>query len=276
MGTFYTSFICTHFFPIQVLITLIAHESSKKMSISLTRYFEAFSPAGWVGVATLAAISAVVVQLCSPLSVPSSIALVASLLIFQRDFQIGRGGRGGRGGGGSPAAAARAALLTTCLFSLAVFAAYSALLTATMIGRQSELDLATWDDVAGDPDVRLIVWEDTVISMSLEMAPPDSPLGRVHRRKIAGRPEEEVFVGSNEEVHERLSADPGRSVYVDWDTILAVYPDLYAVRSFRDYTVAKISICFQKNSEYTEAFNYQLRKLDQSGIRLKTTLPVDL
>ncbi len=54
---------------------------------------------------------------------------------------------------------------------------------------------------------------------------------------------------------------------MDWDTILAGYPDMYAIRDFRDFTPSQVSIGLQKDSEYREAFNNQLKKMDQAGIR---------
>ena len=109
----------------QILITMMSHDNSKRRAIVLTRYFEAFSLAGWTGIAVLAAALSFVTYSAFRLafvrnqnettegreeeerrrrpkrkrkksaaaeteefSFANSLALVAYLLVFQRDHPV--------------------------------------------------------------------------------------------------------------------------------------------------------------------------------------------
>ncbi len=260
--------------PYQILITLMAHDNSKKRAIVLTRYFEAYSLGGWISIGVLSLMLSFVVHASFQLPVlkkPSreikvteftyfeSLSLVVYMVLFQRDYPFEP----------NPNNSSRLSFFITCLFGYVFFAGYAALLTATMIGSNSELQIETLEDLAAS-DVHLYLWEDSSTYDSFQLADPSSARGLVYRTKIEGKLED-VFISSNDEIHQKLAANPD-SVFLDWDIILAGYPDMYAVRSFRDFTPAQVSIGLQKESEYREAFNYHLRKMDQTGIRYCTVL----
>ncbi len=254
----------------QILITLMAHDSSKKRALVLTRYFEAFTLPAWIGIVLASAVLAIAVHASFRLklaadrrgdhgdvSLSRSLVLVVYQVFFQRDYSpVDQSAE--------TSGASRLSYFVVCLFSFTVFASYSALLTATMIGSDAEIGMESMEELALS-DLHLFLWEDSSTYMSLQLAPPGSPRQAVYRAKVEGKLDS-VFIGSNEEIHRKLAANP-RSVFIDWDIILAGYPDMYSVRSFRDFTPAQISIGLQKGSEFREALNHQLRKMDQSGIR---------
>ena len=240
-------------------VTAVAHDLSKRQAIILTRFFDAFTLQAWCAITVFSLICVTVLKTSfghqarnNPQSLMESLALVAHLLIFQRDYNVI-----------AKTNSATLAYFMTCLFSFLLFASYSALLTATMIGKDAEINLLTMDDVA-DSDLSLHIWGDAFTFRKFQVALPNTPWGRAYKNKIKGK--EYVFINSYEELYEKLSTNP-KSIYIGGDSILAFYPHLHRISTFKDFITTHLSMCLQKNSEYTASFNYQLRKLDQSGIR---------
>ncbi len=246
-------------------VTLMAHDLSKRKAIILTRYFDAFTPQAWFAIVLFALLCGAILSPSvgkqwsgTPFSI-QGLVIVSHLLIFQRGYSATLETKSGN-----------FSYFIACLFSFIIFASYSGLLTATMIGKHAEVDLVTMDNVA-DSDSSLYIWEDAFTFMKFQAASPKNPWGKVYKRKIKEK-ENIVFVRSYKEIYEKLSNDPN-AIYIGGDTLLAIYQDVYRVHKFRDFIPMQMSICLQKDSEYRESFNYYLRKLDQSGIRYKTLSP---
>ncbi len=133
----------------------------------------------------------------SSLSPAGALALVTYLVVFQRDHPLC-----GDLSDPSRPASARLTFFVACLFSFVFFSCYSGLLTATMIGAESELSVESMLDLEAS-DLSLHLWEDSSTFDSFKDAPPESPRGKVYKAKVEGKLEQ-VFINSNEEIHAKL------------------------------------------------------------------------
>ncbi len=162
----------------------------------------------------------------SSLSPAGALALVTYLVVFQRDHPLC-----GDLSDPSRPASARLTFFVTCLFSFVFFSCYSGLLTATMIGAESELSVESMLDLEAS-DLSLHLWEDSSTFDSFKDAPPESPRGKVYKAKVEGKLDE-VFINSNEEIHAKLVK---QVLFIPAASTRSISPPPTRLQTLRAYT----------------------------------------
>ena len=161
----------------------------------------------------------------------------------------------------------RILFFTTGLSSFVLFGFYTALLTSLMTVQSPAPSLEEFADVL-DAGYSLIVVDNSFSYDVLASARSESKLRDIFELKIAGNPKSRL--GSHEECFRTLKdSRDDKLVYFGSGLVmhqLDVHEEFVQVLDISDAIVQHIAVALVKDSEFTEMFNSQLLKMEQSGL----------
>ena len=234
-------------------VLVLADESRNAVNIWV--YFDALLARSWAAllifhVAVAAAFCAVAARhrlhpfKDERFSFLNGLALVG-ILLFQRDYFIFK-----------DRASTKILFLTSCVFAYLVFSGYSAILTSTMISRPESIAVRNFDQALQE-GLQIGTMADSAMHDVFRNAPPGSSFGRVN--KIL------TLYDSYSACMALLRTGAGLFAF-DSSVPFVTDPDIHPVRAFEDYMSFSIGLAFPKDSELTSFMDYQVLKVEQSGI----------
>jgi ABC-type amino acid transport substrate-binding protein len=171
---------------------------------------------------------------------------------------------------------AKILFLISGLSTYLIFTYYTSDLTARMTSGPPPVSIGSFQDVLNS-GYKVMVLADTSNHIYLKTAKPDSAMSKVFKERMEGNPE--AFAKTPKESLEIPLTRPNTLLF---DSVMVVIVDSrYEALKITDGINGQMGWAFQKNSEFTEYFNFHLFKLEESGVMYKlnrdwTYLPTDV
>ncbi len=245
---------------IKSIATLIIVDPSyiaPQSTMNLLSFLTVFSPSGWVGVLVVLAATylAYFLLVRTKWGYPVARGVASSLAFTYKSFlKLGISFN-------TRPLSSKALLVTAMGYSIVVMAYYEGMLTSFMTVEQYSLKFSSFADSI-KLGYRVTATEGTKHATDLEGAPPGTGRHEVYQT-IKDDPE--PYCKSTEACKEAMLDDPrlalaGTSLLFLGDRRFVSLDDL------DDAKVDTVAFALQKNSEFLRLFNYDLVKLDHSGI----------
>jgi hypothetical protein len=157
---------------------------------------------------------------------------------------------------------AKSLLLTTCATTWIIFTYYTSDLTARMTSGPADIPIKSFHDVK-EQDFKVITMSDTSGHMFLKLSQPGSAMNSFYYNNM--HENDDAYIDTIEEVIDIL-LNTKKVLY--WSSAFELAEDSrFKALIMEDSVYANHVWAFQKNSEFTEFFNFHLSKLKESGMR---------
>jgi hypothetical protein len=153
-------------------------------------------------------------------------------------------------------------LLTTCATTWIIFTYYTSDLTARMTSGPADIPIKSFHDVK-EQDFTVITMSDTSNHMFLKLSQPGSAMNSFYYDTM--HENDNAYIDTIEDAINFL-LNTKKVLY--WDSALELAKDSrFKALIMEDSIYAHHVWAFQKNSDFTEFFNFHLHKLKESGMR---------
>ena len=233
-------------------ITLLSSTASKP-KLNAWEYVHRFSPTSWLICLAFLILAAILFSIASRQSFSQGLTLMARLLFLKMGYDMPQ----------PPNVASKALLMIPALTFMLVFIYFESELTATMTSKPRKLNINSFEDVINEGYTVLPMGQASW--SNLKSAPKDSAMKWVFDNQVmhAG------YAHTDDEKKEAM-----RRVREEEKTLLMVPYSDSKVKSYeKEFVNLKIreaillynTLVLQKNSEFTELFNYRLLKMMETG-----------
>ena len=154
--------------------------------------------------------------------------------------------------------------ITMSLFTFLIFVHYTSLLVSLMTFNTKTIVTETFQDIL-DQDMELTVFPNTFFDEYLKNSNKDTVQNKVYQKMLK---QDYMYPNDVDQALEWLNTNP-RSVFFSFDNNFVLTGNLER-KIVPNQKVFYDSFFFQKDSEFTEIFNYHLNRLREAGILTQT------